>query len=680
MSDYFINESFFLEKKRALVKIWLRLGLNKQQIEEKWNTRIKSELENTIERLLEEELNNEKELQHNLARYTEEVELIQRQLGLREDVLEILANGGDGTQRGGLVAKEEKARKRFHELNEIREKRMKIFVEIQKEEGNLCVMLGEDCVFANDPNPDLSQNNIDAALKRNVELTDEYDRRFAVYTKIRSSLTALLGKCQQSAIKPIFREISQSSGDDGPPQAMSENYLEQLYILEKDLKQVCLKEQAEEYKKEIERLWEETSVSQNEIDEFRKKYFSFSSKINTTLMANLEEYCETLKCRKRKQLFVELKTAKQILHRLQIETYMLDANEKWNYTPNDDSTNAEISAYISQINDETQKLNDLMNEERMKVIKPLKEWDLGFDKLIALAAKNLDPDRLKNRGGALLRDERERKSLKSQLGKKEHQLMEVIEKYRGENRFMVNGVELAAYFEMKWQQLDDVHGSFTKQSKLKRKKQTEEEARYGSCNPRKADPKKAFGAPLSKKKRQDDISSDDTATSSGYITTWGDIRKSPVKSVVAKLTRIPEMNVSGSNKATDDAIISARTSRLKKARHAKGQRRRSKSVGNMFSLNEDESKSCTNVSSMLRLNVPSTSAGVGQSFQQKDKFSTTSFGQSMFSETIEIEQPLSETIGPAINNHLMFEAGFDGVLERQPKSRSSAIGVYNNFR
>uniref|UniRef100_H2ZPG8 Uncharacterized protein n=2 Tax=Ciona savignyi TaxID=51511 RepID=H2ZPG8_CIOSA len=108
--------------------------------------------------------------------------------------------------------------------------------------------------------------------------------------------------------------------------------------------------------------------------------------------------------------------------------------------------------------------------QRARITKPLHDWDNSFEKLIELHQKSQDPERLKNRGGQLLRDERARKALKHQLVKQEKQILEISETNKGNDRFIVNGKNLEEYFAAKWEDLDRIHSSFINNRKMKRKK------------------------------------------------------------------------------------------------------------------------------------------------------------------------------------------------------------------
>uniref|UniRef100_H2ZPG4 Uncharacterized protein n=1 Tax=Ciona savignyi TaxID=51511 RepID=H2ZPG4_CIOSA len=207
---------------------------------------------------------------------------------------------------------------------------------------------------------------------------------------------------------------------------------------------------------------------------------------------------------------------------------------------------------------------------------------------------------------------------------------------------------------------------------MKRKKQTEEEARYGSSNPKKSDLKKLLHPPASKKKRHDDRSMDDS--SAGYITSWGDIRSYPVKSIVGKYASLPrktnkEKTGAGTSAWTTDTM-SNREDLIQQAKEIRKRRRRSKSESNIRNV------FLTKGYCQLRLHVPNADRlgnQIGYQSSLKDRQNATA---AMFSETIQNEPHRSDdTIDHGLLAADEFVGEFNGVLKQQPNCRSSAIGV-----
>lgn len=66
-----------------------------------------------------------------------------------------------------------------------------------------------------------------------------------------------------------------------------------------------------------------------------------------------------------------------------------------------------------------------------------------WERMLTLESKENEPGRLKNRGGQLLKEERERKMIATKLPKIKDEITELVEVYEAENRqFLVHGESL----------------------------------------------------------------------------------------------------------------------------------------------------------------------------------------------------------------------------------------------
>ncbi|ALC48738.1 maker290 [Drosophila busckii] len=78
-----------------------------------------------------------------------------------------------------------------------------------------------------------------------------------------------------------------------------------------------------------------------------------------------------------------------------------------------------------------------------------------WERMVALQAKESDPKRFNNRGGQLLKEERERKMIMSKLAKIELQIKELVLAYekRTKSQFLVHGESILQYMESDWERL-----------------------------------------------------------------------------------------------------------------------------------------------------------------------------------------------------------------------------------
>uniref|UniRef100_H2ZPG2 Uncharacterized protein n=1 Tax=Ciona savignyi TaxID=51511 RepID=H2ZPG2_CIOSA len=285
----------------------------------------------------------------------------------------------------------------------------------------------------------------------------KYDSRHAEFRQIRSSFLSFL---KQNDLSPNDATTSFVCYEE-PQYPLSQAYLEQM-------REIHHRNKAVHFRKEITKLWGESNLSAKETETFRAKYLEFPSKIEESLVNRLDKYSSELKVIVRGQLLKRMESALANIKSLRSQAYMLDDDSMLGFDLYENGTNEQLRSHTENFEKEAENIKRGM-VQRARITKPLHDWDNSFEKLIELHQKSQDPERLKNRGGQLLRDERARKALKHQLVKQEKQILEISETNKGNDRFIINGKNLEEYFAAKWEDLDRIHSSFINNRKMKRK-------------------------------------------------------------------------------------------------------------------------------------------------------------------------------------------------------------------
>lgn len=85
----------------------------------------------------------------------------------------------------------------------------------------------------------------------------------------------------------------------------------------------------------------------------------------------------------------------------------------------------------------------------------LEERNSWWEKMVALEAKQNEPGRYNNRGGQLLREEKERKQLNQKLPEIEKEIRKLLEQYEQKYRrpFLINGQSVSDIMEKDWENL-----------------------------------------------------------------------------------------------------------------------------------------------------------------------------------------------------------------------------------
>ncbi|XP_004693165.1 PREDICTED: protein regulator of cytokinesis 1 isoform X7 [Condylura cristata] len=121
-------------------------------------------------------------------------------------------------------------------------------------------------------------------------------------------------------------------------------------------------------------------------------------------------------------------------------------------------------------------------EVHRELFEGVQKWEESWRLFLEFERKASDPSRFTNRGGNLLKEEKQRAKLQKTLPKLEEELKAQIEKWEQEHSkaFVVNGQKFMAYVTEQWE-LHRLEKERAKQERqLKNKQQTETEMLYGS--------------------------------------------------------------------------------------------------------------------------------------------------------------------------------------------------------
>ncbi|KAL6113637.1 prc1 [Pungitius sinensis] len=122
-------------------------------------------------------------------------------------------------------------------------------------------------------------------------------------------------------------------------------------------------------------------------------------------------------------------------------------------------------------------------EDHRELFEGVHQWEDSWRLFLQLEKKANDPTRFTNRGGNLLKEEKQRSELHKSLPKLEKKLKAQIDAWESEQgrEFLVKGEKFLAYVEEQWE-LHRVDKEKEKQERhLKKSKQTEEDMLYGTA-------------------------------------------------------------------------------------------------------------------------------------------------------------------------------------------------------
>uniref|UniRef100_A0A8C6WA92 Protein regulator of cytokinesis 1 n=1 Tax=Nannospalax galili TaxID=1026970 RepID=A0A8C6WA92_NANGA len=215
-------------------------------------------------------------------------------------------------------------------------------------------------------------------------------------------------------------------------------------------------------------------------------------------------------------------------------------------------------------------------EVHKELFEGVQKWEESWKLFLEFERKASDPSRFTNRGGNLLKEEKQRAKLQKTLPKLEEELKARIEKWEQEQSmaFVVNGQKFMEYVAEQWE-LHRLEKEKAKQERqLKNKKQMETEMLYGST-PRTPNKRRGLTPTTPGKVRKLNTTTISSATPNNSIRPvfGGTMYRSPVsrlppsgsKSVVnsmcsgKKTPRSARLGANKENMELNGSILSART-------------------------------------------------------------------------------------------------------------------------
>ncbi|XP_026945108.1 protein regulator of cytokinesis 1 isoform X1 [Sagmatias obliquidens] len=193
-------------------------------------------------------------------------------------------------------------------------------------------------------------------------------------------------------------------------------------------------------------------------------------------------------------------------------------------------------------------------EVHKELFEGVQKWEESWKLFLEFERKASDPSRFTNRGGNLLKEEKQRAKLQKTLPKLEEELKARIEMWEQEHSkaFVVNGQKFMEYVTEQWEMHRLEKERAKQERQLKNKKQTETEMLYGST-PRTPNKRRGLtpGTPGKVRKLNTTTVSNATANSSIRPVFSGTVCRSPV-------SRLPP---SGSKPVTTSTCSGKKTPR-----------------------------------------------------------------------------------------------------------------------
>ncbi|XP_068434460.1 protein regulator of cytokinesis 1b isoform X1 [Clinocottus analis] len=231
----------------------------------------------------------------------------------------------------------------------------------------------------------------------------------------------------------------------------------------------------EAHREKIQQLWGRLGVPQEEREAFNEHMVT-SRKRNLEALQTEVKRLEELKLLNIRNVIDAIRSEVAVFW----EKCFISTNQRQAFAPyfSEDFTEELLGLHDAEL----QRLKQ-QHEDHKELFDGVHQWEDSWRLFLELEKKATDPTRFTNRGGNLLKEEKQRSELHKSLPKLERKLKAQIDAWESEQgrEFFVNGEKFLQYVEEQWE-LHRVEKEKEKQERhLKKSKQTEEDMLYGTA-------------------------------------------------------------------------------------------------------------------------------------------------------------------------------------------------------
>ncbi|EDV44572.1 uncharacterized protein Dana_GF20258 [Drosophila ananassae] len=329
-----------------------------------------------------------------------------------------------------------------HLRDGLAKRRAEISDMLQKQE-HLCKELGEQPLpLLDDPLPTVEEmgyfrEHLDQLRDQRVRLVEEMKE---LRQSIKQDMKVLGCLPQSDAEERLLNQVNHTLTPDTfkSLRRMQAEFAEQVKELH---------EQIDDMRQKIHVLWERLQ----DTDEYAQRRVRESTAYTQHTYDVLREELHRCQALRRQNL-------KVFIDRLRVEIKAM-----WELTLKGPAECKRFASfYNTHLTEEDLELHELeldklkrLYEGNKKIYEMYSNRGEMWARMIALEAKANDPNRFNNRGGQLLKEQKERKAITAKLPKIEQQIAELVEEYVSQAKvpFLVNGVNILEQMAADWENL-----------------------------------------------------------------------------------------------------------------------------------------------------------------------------------------------------------------------------------
>ncbi|XP_065201261.1 protein regulator of cytokinesis 1-like isoform X2 [Planococcus citri] len=421
----------------AIERVWLTMfDKNIEVVNDRYET-VYHHLSSLYDEMLEEEEAEVQDLRKCLENLIAESEALKTELSLNIQLpFKVDINGT------GIKLQKEDLEEFLEKYKKIRNERILLLKDYLKQENDLCDKLGAN-PFYHLFNEVPSESKLEEIKIYLRDLEKEKEKRYAIYVQTASEIDELMEQLEISRLS----SFEKMALDKEKEFQLSEKNMEMLKEWKNRLVD-RVEEQNElitQLKDKVGLLWDRLDIDHEEREKFIVRTAKKSNK------SVLKEYRDELeRCEELKKANIETVI-------LRLRNDIVDLWDRCHIS--EEERNAYTDFVSTDFNEELlesheREVSQLTKfyEETSNLYSLAEKWFELWNKMLLLENQSNNIERLNNRGGQLLKEERERKQIQKELPKVEAKLEKLVKKFEVTHNkpFLYNGMPLMVMISEYW--------------------------------------------------------------------------------------------------------------------------------------------------------------------------------------------------------------------------------------
>ncbi|KAK5618545.1 hypothetical protein CRENBAI_016865, partial [Crenichthys baileyi] len=446
-----------------LKDIWEEIGIPEDQRLQRTNV-VKNHIKNLLEMMVKEEESLKKRLLSSIQTCRTEMEKL---------CLELQIPIFEEEEGISMLQQEKNIRTEVEALIKEKNQRMQQLKALLEQDQDLCDIL---CSIPYGIAPDLvpSLEQLENFHQHIGKQNEEKARRYAEFTELKKQIVLIMEELDHVPETSFEKDVVCEDEDSF---CLSRDNIMSLKLLLCQLEERKAENEAtcESHREKIQQLWNRLQVPQEERELFNEHMVT-SRRRNLEALQSEVQRLEELKLQNIRNVTEAIRSEIAVFW----EKCFFSIEQRQNFTPyfSEDFNEELLALHDAEIQHLKQHY-----EDHKELFEGVQKWEESWRLYLELDKKATDPTRFTNRGGNLLKEEKQRSELHKNLPKLEKKLKAQIDVWEGEQgqEFLVNSQKFLQYVAEQW----ELHRIEKEKEKLerhlKKSKQTEEDMLYGTA-------------------------------------------------------------------------------------------------------------------------------------------------------------------------------------------------------